>query len=389
MANILIDLRIEPQSVKGWSARPVHWLLGLPFDAVTLDEAVDRIGEAVRQRTPLFLSTPNLNFLIASQTNPAFQQSVLNSDLSVADGIPIVWIARLLGVPIPERVAGSDIFQALIRGNAGPIKVYLFGGEDGVAEKAASRIRSLKGPISCVGYYSPGFGSIDQMSTPDIIAAINASGADFVIVALGAAKGQAWIEKNRIKLNAPVISHLGAVINFAAGTVNRAPEWMRKWGTEWVWRIKEEPKLLKRYFFDGCALFGLLLQNILPIIIRGRAHLFVASHGPAFAINQSGKKKMAVFKGGWLSDEKCASKAELIEYMKDAEENEIYLEKNVQLNTSVLGLIFLIRWEALRAGIGYKVTLEDSNDRLTRDISLHRASALMAPLPKAFRHSVK
>jgi N-acetylglucosaminyldiphosphoundecaprenol N-acetyl-beta-D-mannosaminyltransferase len=389
MANILIDLCTEPQSVRGWSARPVHWLLGLPFDAITLDEAVDRISQAVRKRTPLFLSTPNLNFLIASQTNPAFQHSVLDSDLSVADGIPIVWIARLLGVPIPERVAGSDIFQSLMRGDVGPIKVYLFGGENGVAKKAASRIRSLNGPLSCVGYYSPGFGSIEQMSSPAIIAEINASGADFVIVALGAAKGQAWIEKNRNNLNAPVISHLGAVINFAAGTVNRAPEWMRKWGTEWVWRIKEEPKLLKRYFFDGCALIGLFLRNILPAIIRGRAQLSEVSHDPAFAINLSEKKIMAVFKDGWLLDKKCASKAEFIEYMKDAEEIEVFLEKNVQLNTSVLGLIFLIRWEALRAGIGYKMTLEDPNDRLSRDILLHRASALMAPLPKALRHSVE
>ena len=389
MANILIDLCTEPQSVRGWSARPVHWLLGLPFDAITLDEAVDRISQAVRKRTPLFLSTPNLNFLIASQTNPAFQHSVLDSDLSVADGIPIVWIARLLGVPIPERVAGSDIFQSLMRGDVGPIKVYLFGGENGVAKKAASRIRSLNGPLSCVGYYSPGFGSIEQMSSPAIIAEINASGADFVIVALGAAKGQAWIEKNRNNLNAPVISHLGAVINFAAGTVNRAPEWMRKWGTEWVWRIKEEPKLLKRYFFDGCALIGLFLRNILPAIIRGRAQLSEVSHDPAFAINLSEKKIMAVFKDGWLFEKKCASKAEFIEYMKDAEEIEVFLEKNVQLNTSVLGLIFLIRWEALRAGIGYKMTLEDPNDRLSRDILLHRASALMAPLPKALRHSVE
>ena len=387
---MMIDLRAAPQRVKGWPARPVHWLLGLPFDAVTLDEAVDRIAEAVRQRTPLFLSTPNLNFMIASQSNPAFQHSVLNSDLSVADGIPIVWIARLLGVPIPERVAGSDIFEALMRGDAGPIKVYLFGGEDGVAAEAAERIRALNGPLRCVGYHSPGFGSIEQMSSPEIIADINASGADFVIVALGAAKGQAWIELNRRKLSAPVISHLGAVINFAAGTVNRAPEWMRKWGIEWGWRIKEEPKLLKRYFFDGCALLGLLLHSIFPLIICGRGHFSGASpDDPAFVISVSGGNIVVVFKGGRLSDEKCAWKAELIKYMKDAEEVEVFLEKNVQLNTSILGLIFLIRWEALRAGIGYKITLKDSNDRLTRDISLHRASALMAPLPKAFRHSVK
>jgi N-acetylglucosaminyldiphosphoundecaprenol N-acetyl-beta-D-mannosaminyltransferase len=102
------------------------------------------------------------------------------------------------------------------------------------------------------------------MSDDRIIQRINASGADFLVVALGARKGQAWIERNRARLAVPVISHLGAVLNFVAGTVKRAPSWMQRIGLEWLWRVKEEPALWVRYFRDGLALLGLFTTRVLP-----------------------------------------------------------------------------------------------------------------------------
>lgn len=248
--------------------RPVHCLLGLPFDAVNIREAVDRIGTAAELHSPCFLSTPNLNFVVASQHDPAFRDSVIRSDLSVADGMPLVWLARLVGVPIPERVAGSDIFEAFMRGEGRPLKVFFFGGPDGVAEAACARLNAIPGPVRCVGYISPGMGPVEQMSRPEYIERINRSGADFVAVALGARKGQAWIERNRRALNAPVVSHLGAVVNFIAGTVSRAPVVVRRLGLEWLWRIKEEPALWRRYAADALALAQLLILRILPSMVR-------------------------------------------------------------------------------------------------------------------------
>ena len=116
----------------------------------------------------------------------------------------------------------------------------------------------------CVGFESPGYGSIVEMSSKSAIAKINASGADFLVVALGAAKGQAWIEHNLEALNVPVVSHLGAVINFVAGGVKRAPLWMQKSGLEWAWRIREEPELWRRYWFDGLGLVKLLIRSVAP-----------------------------------------------------------------------------------------------------------------------------
>jgi len=249
--------------------RNVCSILGLPFDMTDMFGAIERIDYSVKNNTPCFISTPNLNFLIASQNNTDFRNSVINSDLSVADGKPLIWIARLLNIPLPDRIAGSDIIEELIENKKrnNPLKVFFFGGHDGVAEQACKKLNLSEKGLSCTGFYNPGFGTLDEMSTPNIIDTINQSDADFVIVSLGAKKGQAWIQENKDKLESPVISHLGAVVNFIAGTVKRSPKILQKLGIEWLWRIKEEPALWSRYFRDGVSFLYLFLFRALPLSI--------------------------------------------------------------------------------------------------------------------------
>jgi N-acetylglucosaminyldiphosphoundecaprenol N-acetyl-beta-D-mannosaminyltransferase len=260
--------------------RDVCCLLGLPFDAVTMAQAVARVRAAAASRTRCFVSTPNLNFLIAAQDDAGFRQSVLDSDLSLADGMPILWLARLTGVPLPERVAGSDVFAVLREGEADrgreaaptrtdgdPLRVFFFGGQEGIAERACERLNAEGGGLRCVGAYGPGFGSLDEMSAPAVIAQVNASEADLLVVALGARKGQAWIVRNLAGLTIPVVSHLGAVINFVAGNVRRAPAWMRRAGLEWAWRIREEPALWRRYAGDGLELLWLMVTRVMPFLV--------------------------------------------------------------------------------------------------------------------------
>ena len=252
--------------------RHVYCVLGLPFDAVDMAGAIQHVQEAAAQRIPCFMSTPNLNFLIGCLTDGRFRDSVIHSDLSIADGMPLVWIARLLDIPIRERVAGSTLFDLLRGGSGKQLSVFFFGGPDGVAEAACRRLRLEDKGLTCVGYESPGFGSIEEMSSDGIVQRINASKADFLVVALGAKKGQAWIEHNRARIAVPVISHLGAVLNFVAGIVNRAPAWMHNIGLEWLWRIKEEPPLWRRYFGDGLVLLILLVTRVFPYAWYLRRH---------------------------------------------------------------------------------------------------------------------
>lgn len=269
--------------------RDVWCLMGLAVDAADINRAIAEIDDAVRTRRQLSFVTPNVNFLVRAMKDESARRDILNADLSLADGAPLVAMAKTLGVPVRSRVAGSDLFEALRRrpGFAGRrLKVFFFGGRPGAAEAAFQAINKEKGGVEAVGWHNPGFGDVESMSSDEVIAKINATEADFVMVALGAAKGQAWIEYNRDRLTAPVTAHLGAVVDFTAGGVARAPEWVQRAGLEWMWRIKEEPSLWRRYFDDGVALAGLALTGLLP---QSRQPGVVSGEGRAEVMQGAGE----------------------------------------------------------------------------------------------------
>ena len=250
-------------------SRDVYCIVGMPVDAIGMESCLRRIEAAAVNRVPFLVSTPNLNFLVNSQVDWDFRESLLLSDLCPADGMAVVWIAWLLGIPIKARTAGSDIFDALKAGHnsAKPLKVFLFGGTEGMAAAASGTMNAQPSGLHCVGSLYPGFGSVDELSRDDIIDKINSSDADFLVASLGAKKGQLWLRRNHCRLLIPVRAHLGAVINFQAAMVKRAPLVMRKFGLEWLWRIKEEPYLWKRYWNDASVLLRLLLTRVLPLAL--------------------------------------------------------------------------------------------------------------------------
>jgi N-acetylglucosaminyldiphosphoundecaprenol N-acetyl-beta-D-mannosaminyltransferase len=289
-----------------FDSRKKYSLMGLPFDAVSLNEAGKIVSKSIEQRTRCFLSTPNLNFTIMAQDDPDFYNSVIQSDLVVADGMPLIWVAKLLDLPIYERVAGSDLFAFLSeQPREKKIRVFFFGGETGIAEKAHHELnRTSPGMESC-GFYDPGFVTIEEMSTDSVIEHINACEPDFIVVALGAKKGQRWIMHNRNKLNAPVISHLGAVINFVAGSVQRAPAKWQRFGLEWVWRIKQEPKLYKRYLSDGLRFLKMLVTQTLPLVFYSKKLLNKTdtSNGHVLADTLPPREKFIVSLKGSIASE--------------------------------------------------------------------------------------
>ncbi len=326
-------------------SRDVFCLFGLPFDALSLDEAESRIRTAAELRSPCFLSTPNLNFLIACQRDAAFRDSVINSDLSTADGIPIVWLSRLLGIPIRQRVAGSTLFERLgCNGSGKPISIFFFGGPDGAAEAACRNLNTSSSGLRCADFLTPGFGSIEDMSTDSIIQQINASQADFLVVALGARKGQAWIEHNRARLNPPVISHLGAVVNFVAGTVSRAPAWVQRMGFEWLWRIKEEPGLWRRYFDDGLMLVNLLFRRALPYA------WFMSRYRPseqdirsaAIDLRNAPAGTVVLLRGAWVHANLKPLRAAFTEIARSGKDLRIDFEQVSYVDTAFLGLLLLL-----------------------------------------------
>lgn len=359
--------------------RPVHCVLGLPFDALDTEQTVQLLLARAREGRRSFFSTPNLNFLISSLDDSAFRDSVLRSDLSLADGMPVVWMARMLGIPITTRVAGSTVFEQLRAQRALPLKVFFFGGPDGVAQQAADVLERDGGGMRGVGAYSPGFGTLADMSTPAVIERINASGADLLVVALGAKRGQAWIEHNLAALRVPLVSHLGAVVNFVAGTVSRAPSRLGGLGLEWLWRIKEEPALWRRYWHDGVALVRLLLTRVLPGALAARRR--PATAATLDERHDGARQPHTITLGGaWRNDNLAPLRAALTRACAAPRPITVALADNCSLDSAALGLLLLLYGHQSKHGVALQVSAGAAARRILR---LNNVDYLLRGLPAA------
>jgi N-acetylglucosaminyldiphosphoundecaprenol N-acetyl-beta-D-mannosaminyltransferase len=361
-------------------AREVYCILGVPVDVVGLSRAMLTIETAARQPKTLFLSTPNLNFFNMSWRDAEFRRSLLVSDLCLPDGMPVLWMGRLLGVPIRERLAGADILAAMRRRSAArdPLRLFFFGGDDGVAEAAANAFNGPDSGSRCVGWLNPGFRPIEEMSGAATIDAINDSRADFVVVALGAKKGQAWLMRNAERLRVPVRAHFGASLNFEAGRLRRAPELLQRFGLEWVWRIKEEPYLWRRYFADGVALLYVLAANVAPIVIHD--WLNSGQTRAVFGIDKASDPSGAVTIA--LSGPATSAHADrLISGFEDALSAvgtiTIDMSGVTRIDARLLGLLVVYRRKVANAKL--RLLFVGLSESLLRQIRLHKSEFLFIP----------
>ena len=335
--------------------RSVYCVLGMPIDAVDMATVVQRIETAATNRAVFLISTPNLNFLANSLSDPEFRESLLGSDVCPPDGAPIVWIARLLGLPIKERAAGADLLDRLQSRGAETrrLTIFLFGGAKGVAEAAAKTLNAQEGGLNCVGTMDPGFCEVGEMSHDHVIDTVNSSSADFLVLALGAIKGQLWLQRNHSRLTIPVRAHLGAAINFQAGSVKRAPPFIRAWGLEWLWRIKEEHYLWKRYRDDGFVLLRLLFTRVLPLAVITRWHSFRRRHQLEDVLvkkNHDGQSIMVSLCG--VASERLIPKATTCfqEMLEDRQNIIIDLSDTRLIDARFLGLLLMLRKELKSRG---------------------------------------
>lgn len=357
--------------------RRVYCLLGLPVDAVSMEQAIGVIRRGAERKRRIFFSTPNLNFLIGSLTDAHFRDSVIRSDLSVADGMPLVWIARSFGLPIRERVAGSSLFEEM-RERDMPMSVYFFGGPNGAAREAEETINAGPASMRCVGSQSPGFGSIEDLSRSDVIEQINRSRADFLIVALGAKKGQAWIEHNLKAITVPVISHLGAVVNIVAGRIDRAPAWVQRIGLEWMWRIKEEPALWKRYAHDAAALTKLLVGRVIPcaaytLLYSGQQD---AMRSASASFERQARASVIRMSGAWSEENSYRLRDTLALATRAPGDIRFDMREVSWMDNACIALLALLYGHQLK--IGHAMSLTGLRPRVARLFRLHCADYLLA-----------
>jgi N-acetylglucosaminyldiphosphoundecaprenol N-acetyl-beta-D-mannosaminyltransferase len=370
-------------------SREVYGVLGMPIDALDRGEVVNRVTSAANAGRSLLLSTPNVNFLVVSQRDLVFRESLLRSDLCSADGMPIVWLARLLGVPIPERVSGSDIFDVLRSSGSSdkPFKVFLFGGSDGVAATVSAMLNAQATGMQCVGWLNPGFGAVEEMSSSKIIQAINESGADLLAVFLSATKAQSWLLRNHASLNIPVRAQLGATINYQAGAVQRAPVILQRLGFEWLWRIKEEPYLWRRYLWDGLALSLMITTRVLPITLNRCWHrLLLRSRKEELLVRRVHRETILIRLIGYATAMNVAPAILAFRNaLADKRNITIDLSETRLIDSRFFGLLLMLRKEAEQNGIELKLTAISSAIR--RSFRLNGFEFLLNPSHAALDHS--
>jgi N-acetylglucosaminyldiphosphoundecaprenol N-acetyl-beta-D-mannosaminyltransferase len=246
-------------------------LIGIPICRITEQQCIDRILAGVRAGRGGWVVTPNLDHLRRCAAEPDYATLILDADLRVADGMPLVWAGRLAGTPLPGRVAGSDLIFSLSRALGGRRRsIYLLGGNPGTAEAAAAVLRR-----SCPGLIiagtacpSPGFEN-DPRQVEALREDLEASAPDVVFVALGSPK-----QERLIRRLLPVVPRawwlgVGISFSFVCGEVSRAPHWMQRCGLEWLHRLAKEPRrLARRYLIDGLPFAVRLLACALRSRIR-------------------------------------------------------------------------------------------------------------------------
>ncbi len=240
-------------------------ILGIPIDALDVDAAVQRCVDAVRDRTFLQVCTVNLDFLVNARHDAATRAVLSASGLNLPDGAPVGWLVRLAGRGGVHRVAGADLVPALASRAADErLRLFLLGGEGGVAQRAATALIRENPGLLIAGVYEPPRAPLGQMDDAGILERVARARADVLLVAFGHPKQERWIHDHADALPVPVAIGVGCTFDLLAGRRTRAPRWMQDHGLEWLYRAAHEPvRLGGRYLRDAGALVGVFVPAAL------------------------------------------------------------------------------------------------------------------------------
>ena len=226
--------------------------------------------DLLRQMKFGVLVTPNLDHLIHLQHDREFYECYHKAEWCICDS-HYLWLASyIVGQPLPETISGADFFTRFYEYNKDnqDCKIFLLGAKEGIAIKAQEKINAKVGREIVVGAHSPSFGFEKKPEEIDeIVDIVNRSGANVVLVGVGAPKQEKFIMRYKERMpDVKIWMALGATIDFEAGNIKRAPRWVQKCAMEWLYRIYCEPKrMFKRYICDDLIFFWYLFKQVLGI----------------------------------------------------------------------------------------------------------------------------
>jgi len=285
-----------------WNRRSVA-VLGVPFDNVTMCEAIDVIEEKIEERGFHQVATANVDFVINAIRDQSLQEMLCSCDLIVPDGMPIVWASRLMGARLKERVSGIDLIPRLAElASRRRYGIYLLGASERSSRRAAEVLKKRFPKLRIVGRHSPPNTPLSEMDHEAILGRIEEAQPDVLFVAMGHPKQERWLAMHRHRLKVPLCMGVGASLDFLAGEFSRAPIWMQTAGLEWLYRAAQEPRrLAQRYLVDAYGLARHLPAQVAANAVQPRRGwnqtILTDRQGDASIISVSGNLT------GWLATE--------------------------------------------------------------------------------------
>jgi N-acetylglucosaminyldiphosphoundecaprenol N-acetyl-beta-D-mannosaminyltransferase len=244
------------------SVRDRITLMGCPIDALTMRETITRCDELIRSGGPSQQVSINAAKIVALGADERLRDIVVNCDLINADGQSIVWASRLLGCPLPARVAGIDLmYELLALAQTNAYRVYVLGARPEVLERAVDRLHSIYPGLNLCGWHHGYFADEQSLSVVDSIAHAN---PDILFVAMSSPHKEYWLSEHGARLRVPLVLGVGGSIDIVAGVTRRAPRWMQRAGLEWFYRFAQEPRrLAKRYCVTNAKFLAMLATELL------------------------------------------------------------------------------------------------------------------------------
>lgn len=233
-------------------------MLGIPMHPWTIAGTVQEIDERISAGAFTQHVVVNVAKLINAQEDETLRESIVSCDIINVDGMGVVWGARFLGLDIPERVAGIDLFHALLQLSSGKgYPVFFLGARPEIVEEAVRRVASQYPGLRVAGWHHGYFWDEEEA----VVQKIRESGAKLLFVAITSPKKENFINRWKDRLGAQFVMGVGGTFDVVAGKVRRAPPWMQRWGLEWLYRVLQEPgRMWKRYLVTNTKFLLYLLR---------------------------------------------------------------------------------------------------------------------------------